>query len=413
MTIEPVSRRSFLAASAAAGVALGAASPSNRLRVGVVGLGIRGRSLLYSFSRVAKEANAEVAAVCDIWSVARGRGADLARKVRGSPAAEFKRLEDLLAAPDIDAIILATPDHQHVKQALMCLAAGKHVYLEKPFANTLEDANTLIDACRKSDRVITLGTQRRSDPRHLGAADFVRTGALGDIVEVDVVQNAYSPFRWRRDEDIKLMKEGDTDWSAFLMGKPARAFDARLHLEWRLFREFCSGIIDQWMTHMIDTVHMIAGGTLPRSVVAHGGTYAWKDHRENGDTVRVSLDYPQGFLASYSCTLANSFGSGSRVIGREAALEYEEAWQVTRLAKKGEKPTTPEPLKPRLGSPGANPDEMHLRNWVDCIRKGDRATACTPEHGYQHAVACIMAARALNSGRRQLFDEKSRSITEG
>src|SRR5262249_2866882 len=160
------------------------------------------------------------------------------------------------------------------------------------------------------------------------------TGVMGDVVKVDVVQNAYSPYRWRRDADVKAMKETDTDWKAFLMGRPDRKFDARQYLEFRLFHDFSTGIIDQWMTHMIDTVHLLTGARFPRSVVAHGGTYAWKDHRENGDTVQVLLEYP-GFLCTYSSTLANGFGSRCAILGRQGTLEYEKTWRLSGAGVKG------------------------------------------------------------------------------
>src|SRR5262249_57282043 len=128
----------------------------------------------------------------------------------------------------------ATSDHTHAQLLTQCVGAGKHVYCEKPFANVLDEANTAIDACRKADKsVVTLGTQRRSDPRYLSAQEVVRSGVLGDIVRVNIVQNAYSPYRWRRDAEVKAMREKDTDWKAFLMGRPDRKFDARQYLEFR------------------------------------------------------------------------------------------------------------------------------------------------------------------------------------
>lgn len=409
-----ISRRLFLGSAAAltAATYARAAGSNERLSVGIVGPGGRGRSLLYTFFQAQKDAKAELTASCDIWSLARERANEFIKKNKVAEPRQFKRLEDMLDAKDLDAIIIATPDHAHAKHLAMCLQAGKHVYCEKPFANTIEDANATIDVCRKSDKVVTLGTQRRSDPHYLAAADTIKTGVLGDIVKVDVVQNALSPFRWRRDADVKLLKETDTDWKAFLMGKPDRPFDARQYLEFRLFREFSSGIIDQWMTHLIDTVHMLAGGTFPKSVVAHGGTYAWKDHRENGDTVQVSLDYPEGFMATYSSTLANGSGSGCRVLGRKATLEYENQWQVSDLAKKGEKSAEPKPIAAKEGLTG-NMDLLHIRNWLDGAAKGNKQTNCTPEHGYQHSIACIMAATALRTGHRQTFDPKTRTIKEG
>src|SRR5262249_29720847 len=149
-----------------------------------------------------------------------------------------------------DAVIIATPDHAHAQHLVQCLQAGKHVYCEKPFANVLDEANAALDAYRRCDRVVTLGTQRRSDPHYMGAYDVMQSGILGEVVRADVVQNAYSPFRWRRDADVRTLREKDVDWRAFLMGKPMRPFDPRQYLEFRLFRDFSSGIIDQWMTHL-------------------------------------------------------------------------------------------------------------------------------------------------------------------
>jgi predicted dehydrogenase len=418
MTDPLLSRRDFLGTSttAAAGLALSAASSARaaggneRLSVGIVGPGGRGRSLMKTFFDVSKEGKAELTAVCDLWNRNRDRATDTVKQVSGREPKQYKRLADLLAAKDIDAVIIATADHAHAQQLAQCLQAGKHVYCEKPFANRLEEANAAIDAYRKSDKMVTLGTQRRSDGRYQAALELVRSGVLGDIVQVDVIQNAYSPYRWRRDADVKILKESDTDWKEFLMGRAERKFDPRQYLEFRLFHDFSTGIIDQWMTHLIDTVHMLTGATFPRSVVAHGGTYAWKDHRENGDTVHALLEYPQGFMATYSCTLANGFGSSSRILGRQATLEYEKQWRLSGDGVTGSK-LAEKAITAKPGS--ADMDHTHMRNWLDCVHKGQRQTNCTAEHGYQHAIACIMSDQALRSGKRQLFDEKNRTIREG
>ncbi len=418
MSDTNLSRRDFLGTSAAAGLALAlpagarAAGANERLSVGIVGPGGRGRALMKTFFDVAKEGKAELTAVCDLWSVNRNRSTDVVKQASGREPRQYKRLEEMLAAKDIDAVIIATADHAHAQQLVQCLQAGKHVYCEKPFANRLEEANAAIDAYRKSDKVVTLGTQRRSDPHYLAAAELLRTPVLGAVVQVEMIQNAYSPYRWRRDADVKAIKEADTDWKTFLMGRPERKFDARQYLEFRLFRDFSSGIIDQWMTHMIDTVHMLTGATFPRSVAAHGGTYAWKDHRENGDTVHVLLDYPQGFMTTYSCTLANGFGSGCRILGRQGTLEFEKGWRLSPEGVKDSKLTAARTVAPKEGLQG-DMDHIHMRNWLECVHKGNRQTNCTGEHGYQHAIACIMSDRALHSGRRVVFDEKARTIREG
>src|SRR5262245_10965560 len=337
MSDNDFSRRGFLGTAATAGLVLGATAapaerakaPGDRLSVGIVGPGGRGRAVLNSFFQVAKECGAELTAVCDLWSRNRERALQLVKEASGKEPKVFRHLDDMLDKGGLDAVIIATSDHTHAQQLTRCVQAGKHVYCEKPFANVLEEANAAIDACRKAEVRVTLGTQLSSDPRYLAAQEIARSGVLGPIVRVQIVQNVYSPYRWRRDAEVKALREKDVDWKAFLMGRPMRKFDPRQYLEFRLFHDFSTGIIDQWMTHLIDTVHMLTGATLPKSAVAHGGTYAWKDHRENGDTVEALLEYSQGFLASYSSTLINGFGSGCCVLGRQGTLEYEKVWRLS------------------------------------------------------------------------------------
>ncbi len=414
MTPPGLSRRSFIGASSAGLLAVTAASAAgstDRLSVGIVGPGGRGRGILRTFLGLAKDNRAELTAVCDIWGRNRELGAEQVKKATGKAPRTFNRLEDMLAARDLDAIIIATPDHQHARQLIACLEAKKHVYCEKPFANRLDDANAAIDAARKSDRVVTIGTQRRSDPRYLAAAELMKSKPIGPIVAVEINQNAYSPYRWRNKALVSAVKEKDTDWKAFLMGRPMRKFDPHQYGEFRLYRDFSTGIIDQWMTHLIDTVHLLAGGSFPRSVTAHGGCYAWKDGRENGDTVHVALDYPEGFLATYSCTLANGTGGGCRVLGRQGTLEYEKTWRLSGEGIRGSK-VEARTIGPKEGLKG-DMNSIHIVNWLDGIRKGDRNTHCTAEHGYQHAIACIMADQALHAGRRMQYDAKSRKIVAG
>jgi predicted dehydrogenase len=411
--VSDLSRRHFLGASSAGLLAVSAARAADsneRLSVGIVGPGGRGRGILGATLKLCKAHKAEVTAVCDIWGRNRDLAADVVKKESGKQPRAFSRLEDMLAAKDLDAVLIATPDHQHARQLIECLKAKKHVYCEKPFANRLDDANDAIAAARKSDRVVTIGTQRRSDPRYVAASELVASGAIGQVVQVELVQNAYSPYRWRSPALVKLVKEKDTDWKAFLMGREMRKFDPHQYVEFRLYRDFSTGIIDQWMTHMIDTVHLLAGAKFPKSVTAHGGCFAWKDGRENGDCVQVALDYG-GFLATYGCTLANGAGAGCRVLGQKGSLEFEKGWTVSGEGVTGSK-VEKKTIEPKGGEKGEM-GVLHLANWLSCCHKGERKTACTPEHGYQHAIACIMADRALHGGRRETFDEKSSAIKEG
>ena len=166
------------------------------------------------------------------------------------------------------------------------------------------------------------------------------------------------------------------------------------------------------MTHLIDTVHMLTRRHLPaqrdgqrRHLRLEGPP------RERRTRVQVVLDYPQGFLCTYSSTLANGVGSGCRILGRKGTLEYEKVWRVSGDGVHGQQGRgqgdRAEGRHEGLHGP------LHMSNWLECVRKGEKETHCTPEHGYQHAVACIMADAGLRTGRRMVFDEKSRTIREG
>ncbi|QDU94544.1 Gfo/Idh/MocA family protein [Lignipirellula cremea] len=423
MTFLQGTRRNFLqtTGSAAVGLALGAqalpgrasTAANERLSVGFVGAGMRGTELMKVAASICQKFPADLTAVCDLWSYHRQRGVDQVKELTGREPRQFQHLEEMLAWSGLDAVVIATPDHAHAIHLTQCVQAGKHVYCEKPFANVLQEANDAVDAWRNSRCVATVGTQFRSDPRYRAAAELVRTGVLGPIVKVDRTFNAHSPYRWRRPAEIKLLKEADTDWKAWLLNKPDRAFDPQTYLEFRLMPEFSSGVIDQWMSHGIDGVHMLTGAALPRSVVAHGGNYGWKDGRANGDTAHVLLDYPEGFLCSHTTSLVNGFGGrGGVVMGRDAALEFHTNWRLSgeggALAR-----TLPTRLISEEGSVGDGDPVLHMRNWLECVQQGEQQTHCTPADSYPAAVACIMATQALHSGRRVQFDQATRTIRFG
>ena len=428
MKEKAMRRRQFLGTSAAGagvaltglhqaattrGVAFRGEAANETIRVGVVGPGGRGTGLMTECTTFGKRYNARVTAVCDIWNQRREAAAARIEATYGKRPKVYRRLEEVLADDEIDAVIIATADHQHAKMLKMAVEAGKDVYCEKPMANAIEEGNDALDAVRRTDRVVQIGTQRRSDPKYRQAARLVAEGAVGDVVKVDVIWNAYSPYRWaKKAPELSALKQSDVDWPAFLMGKPARPFDPRIYRSFRLFRNFSSGIIDQWMTHGVDAVHLLTGTSFPLSAVGHGGIYKWHDYRENPDTVQIALEYErdgQKFLATYATSLINGAGSATRVHGTRGTLEAEKVWRLSgegtnardRIAEPREIAEAPETLP-------------HMANWLDCVRRRDRqGLACPVEAGYGHSVACIMSTEALQEGRRMVFDPESRVIRPG
>lgn len=383
---------------------------NDMLRVGIVGPGGRGTSLMKDFFHAAPSYNARITAVCDIWNKRREAAAARVKEVHGAEPRVYRRIEELLADKNIDAVIIATADHQHAQMLKMSVEAGKDVYVEKPMANDLHEANAVLAAVKKSGRMVQNGTQRRSYPKYRQAEKLMKQGVLGDVVKVDLNVNFYSPYRWaHKPEQLAEVKEADTDWKAFLSGKPDRPFDPRIYRSFRLFREFSSGIIDQWMTHLIDVVHFLTGHPYPNSAVAHGGIYTYRDYRDNPDNIQVVLEYGQGdkkFLVTYATCLTNGAGNCVRVMGTRGTLEAEEVW---KLSGEGSKTADRIQTVQEIGEAPGTLD--HMSNWLDCVRRRDSHSLYAPvEAGYGHSIACILTADALWSGRRMVFDPQTRVI---
>ena len=414
-----MNRRHFLRTSAAAGLAHAATrgpatsqSANDRIQVGIIGPGVRGMQLTKQCIEYGSKFNARVGAVCDTWTKHLKAAAKLVGESYGAEPKSYVHFEDMLADQEIDAVMIASPDHTHAKMMKAAIEAGKDVYVEKPMGNVLSEVNSALEAAEKSDRVIQVGTQRRSFPRYRSAADIVKEGRIGDVVKADIVWNMYSPYRWAKSqEDLDSVKENDVDWEAFLMGKPFRPFDPRIYRSFRLFRDFSSAIIDQWMSHGIDVVHMLTGELYPVSLVAHGGLYRYHDYRENPDTVQVALEYGHGvrsFPASFSVCLSTRAGRATHVLGTLGTLEVEDTWRVS-----GDGSEHPDTLAEEQEVP-EKPGMHHMANWLDAIRRRARDAVYAPvEAGYGHSIAGIMATDSLWSGRRKVFDPDTREITDG
>ena len=430
---DDIDRRAFLSRSAR--IASGAATAlsysrilgaNDRIALAHIGVGNRGRQLVEIAGRLHAPHNVEATAVCDLWKVNRERAVSECSKLYGRAPRAFQHLEDVLALKDIDAVLIATPEHSHSPILELAVKAGKDVYVEKPMGNVLEEARSARAAVLASQRIVQVGTQHRSEPYPRAARELVASGALGEVSKVEVEWNYHGP-RWRGRPEVAQIREEDTDWRAWLMTKPQRPFDPRLYFEFRLYRDFSSGIPDQWMSHGIDLVHWFMGDSYPRSVVAHGGVFAWPDGRENPDTFHALLEYPKGFLVSYSTSFGNDAPGFTRYMGKKATLvnyggEGSPRYQL--VEEKGNHESDSDIDKERAARyvlppgqtelPPMGIDDLtleHMTNWFECLRSR-QAPHCTVEEGFAHSVACIMAARAYWSGRRMYWDKAREEILD-
>ncbi len=422
-------RRSFLAAgtTALASTALSYTripGANDRISLGHIGIGSRGHGLAYIASQLKDQKNVEMTAVCDLWKVNRERAAAAAEKVYARAPRAFQYMDDLLALKDVDAVLISTGDFQHAPLLKLAVEAGKDVYCEKPFANVLEEAKAARDTVLKSDRIVQIGTQHRSEPYQIAVRDLIRTGVLGDVSKVEIEWNYHGP-RWRGRPEVNQIREEDTDWRKWLLSKPYRPFDPRAYFEFRLYRDFSSGIADQWMSHGIDLTHFFLEDNFPRSVIAHGGVFAWPDGRENPDTFEALLEYPKGFLVRYSTSFGNDSESFSRYMGKNATLiniggEGSPRWKLVEekgnyesnpYLKRAEKYVTlpdSDKVPPTFISDNV---PFHMANWFDCLRSRQQPNA-TVLNGYAHAVAVIMAARSYREGKKLWWDPKTESILD-
>lgn len=412
MPDKKISRREFLAKSAAgaAAVAFGTAgglAPSramganDRMSIGVIGVGGRGFSLMNELDRADKERATEVTAICDTWRPRREMVAQKVNDRYGADCRTFSDYEDLLALGDIDAVIIATPDFAHARIMIDALKAGKDIYVEKPMATNFEDAKEAFDAAAVSDRVVQVGTQRRSSGIWKGAAKAVQSGVLGKISRVEIGWNDCKP-RWLR--GYSDVKEEDVNWKRYLMDLPYRPFDPKQYKLWHFYRDFTNGTIALLGSHYIDVVAWLMNAPFPRTAVANGGHYVWDDGREHEDTLYAIYDYPEGFACRYASGLGNSAESGCRIYGTNGMFS-ESGFKITGAGGKGNNVVKEEmKIEPEAG-------EDHMRNWLDCIRS--RKTPNAPvEAGYQHSIACVMGYQALITGRKMRYMLDLRRIVE-
>ena len=199
--------------------------------------------------------------------------------------------DELYARKDVDAVSSPPPTSSTRYHGIEAVNAGRDAYVEKPTAHTMDDARKFLAAVKKTGKIVQVGTQRRCTPSYQKAAEYIKSGQFGDIVMVEMTWNVNQPGRWRRPDVVPLLKEEDTDWKRYSLGTTMEPFDARKYLEFRLFWPYSSGIPDQWLVHQIDTVHWFTGLPHPRSCVANGGIYLWKDGRKNWDTMTAVFDY--------------------------------------------------------------------------------------------------------------------------
>jgi predicted dehydrogenase len=339
-----------------------------------------------------------------VWSVARERMAGVVqKKLPGQSPKLFARHQDLLSTPGLDAVIVATPDHAHCGVLIDAVRAGKDAFVEKPLSARLEDAVSALDVVSASDRIVQVGTQRRSSALFQAANEYVRSGALGQVTKVETAWNR-NVASWARPVDA--IRQQDVDWEQYQMGLPRRAWDPTRFRCWHWYAEYTTGLVGLLGSHMIDVAQWFLDDPFPASAVALGGNFAWKDGREHADTAEYVFEFPKGWLLTFSSRLGSGPEEDFEVFyGKERALDSR-TW-ISRTAAH-RRPAGAQDVKIALP---ADEGRSHVGNWIDCMRSRQAPNAPI-QAGFAHAVACCLGREAERTGNRVRYDPIARRIVE-
>jgi predicted dehydrogenase len=368
---QTIGRREFLSTAVGATVALSAASyrrvlgANERVALGIVGSGGRGRSLMKSFL---KNKDVEFAAVCDVYEPY----LELGLKEAGNGPKKYSDFRKLLEEREIAAVVIATPDHWHHDQLVASLNAGKDVYLEKPMSLSIEQGAKMVGAVANTSRIVQIGMQRRSAPSVHAAKKLVDDGELGTVSLVRAHWYWNMPAL-KKDRPLK----GNLDWEAFCgpAGKVERTRDGYENVafwNWRYFWPFSGGNMTDQGTHLMDVIQwFLNDGKPPRSAVCQGQVRRLQPS-ETPDVFSAVFEYPN-FLATWTLDYTNSYKDGWQIVfqGDKATMELDnDGYRVYPDPGRGKK--MPEPVKQEKAPV---PTEPHVENFLGCLRSRKQPNA--------------------------------------
>ena len=412
-------RRTFLKASAVAGAGLliehsaspllaFAGSPNEKVIVAVAGVNSRGEVHLQNYS---VHPNAEIAYVCDVDERALAKGVDMVAKRQTRAPKGVKDFRRVLEDKNVDALVIATPDHWHAPMALLALAAGKHVYVEKPCGHNPREGEMLVAAQRRTGKVVQMGNQQRSGPRSIEAVEAIRGGAIG---------RPYFARAWyaNRRGSIGRGKPAPVptwlDYELWQGPAPRTPYrDNVIHYNWHWFARWGTGEICNNGTHEIDVCRWALGVDYPTKVTSAGGRYAFDDDWEFPDTQEVAFEFPDRKALVWQGQSCNEFapmgkGRGSTIHGTEGTVFMDRSGYTIYDAKNA---VVKESYGDEKGS-GIDvkaPDRLtglHIANFLDGIRTGAKLHSPIVE-GHKSVLLCHLGNIAQRTGNPVLLDPVS------
>lgn len=397
---------------------------NDRVVMGLIGCGGRG---LHVAKLMREVPGVEFAAVCDVYDV----NAASAREWAGSSAESYKDFRRLLERKNIDAVLVATPDHWHALPTVLACQAGKDVYVEKPLAHNIKEGRAMVDAARRYKRIVQMGSQHRSAPHYREVQHIVQSGTLGDVRYVRV-WNYVNMFPYGIGQVPDSPVPSGLDWDFYLGPAPWVPFNKNRFLRlFRWFWDYAGGWITDFGTHRLDTVHQVMGVDAPLTVVGNGNRFSLRDDSQMPDVLQVTYEYP-GFILSYETCTLNGHGSGGRLPGMSyygARNTYDrphgEAFYGTNGALFSDRigfEIYPEPVanpnqdiyQARSSKPegyriparqvkGRDTTDLHVQNFIECVRTR-RQPAADVEIGHRSTSVAHLGNIAYKTRQKLGWD---------
>ncbi len=412
-------------------------NPADKIGIGLIGCGDRGKQHM---TEILNTSDARFSAVCDVFNKRLDYAVNLVKK-QNPEVKGYDNYRRLLEDKNVDAIIVATPDHWHSKMTIDGADAGKDVYCQKCFTRTVEEAKAMVQAIKRNKRILQLGHTRRSQAVYHRMKEVYGTGVLGrvSIVNITMFRNS-AQGAW----DWTIEPEGNPEtinWNEFLGSAPQREFDADRYFRWRKYWDYGTGISGDLLSHEWDAVNFVMGLGIPSTCIASGGIYFWKEKREVPDVLNVVYDYPERQLAvTWNSTFSNSASGidvGTHIYGKNATIHYGrgdagmevflEPASKTNLkffdeASRGERAQSG--AEGKTAKPAVRDEKVplytyargdnlvvtsHFQNFLDCVRSRER-TRGNEDTALEEAATAIMSVVAYKEKRMVRWDPVNQRI---
>jgi predicted dehydrogenase len=388
-----------------------AASPNDKVVLALIGIGStvpgsvggRGRQLLRPFGGFK---DVEIAYLCDIDSNFYPFGQKILAGQGRREARVEKDLRRVLQDKDIDAVVVATPDHWHALATIWACQAGKHVYVEKPASHNVVEGRRMVEAARKYNRVVQLGTQSRSSASLARAAELVRSGKLGKTPSARAWIGGSRP-------NIGHAKDADVppgvDYQLWLGPAPERPFNEnRFHYRWHWMWDFGTGELGNNGIHALDRLRWILNLDAPTRVVAGGGKLFYDDDQQTPDTMAVTYDFPGCCVTWEHRVWSKGTGDGAVIYGENGTLVFDrQGWRVEKGIEAADKGDEKDRSVERA---------VHQRNFIDCVKASSGTTVRRPnadiEEGHKSTRLCHLGNIAYRTGRALRFDARSETCLD-